>query len=68
MGRVRSLESMKTFLFQDHFLCAAAQKAFDTFQRLPSHTIVVEFGCQMVVGHFVKRKRPAAQRRSGHRH
>ena len=48
------MPEVKTFPFQDHFLCATAEKAFHPFQHHPSHTVVMEFGCQMVVGHFVK--------------
>ena len=55
VGRLRSLWLMNIFPFQDHFLCVAAQKVCHPFQGLPSHTVVVEVGCQVVVGCFVKR-------------
>ena len=42
------------FAFQDYFLYTAAKEVFHQFQHFPSHTLMMEFSCQLVVGYFEK--------------
>ena len=64
VGRLRSLRQMKTFPFQDHFMCVDAPKTVHPFQGLPSRCGGVWLPDGGGVLCPTPLRSPAAQRRS----